>query len=127
MALLMGRWLAWLFEVLAVPFLAGLVSVVYFIASPKSQPMRKRLLASAHGAVIVMLYASAWLVLIAGISRPSLILPFAVSLLFPGVLIATSLFMYKGPRAVHWLQVPNVACLLWTGFVGGMLITGQSP
>jgi hypothetical protein len=127
MALLMGRWSIWLFEILAVPFLAGLVSVVYFMASPKSQPMRKRLMASAHGAVIVMLYALAWLVIIVGVSRPSMFLPFAILLLFPGVLIATSFFVYKGPRAVHWLQVPNVACLLWTGFAGGMLITGQSP
>jgi hypothetical protein len=123
----MERWLVWLFEVLAAPVLAGLVSIVYFMTSPQSQPMRQRLLASAHGAVIVMLYALAWAIIAAGISRPSLLLPFAVSLLFPGVLIAASFFVYKGPRAVHWLQVPNVACLLWTGVAGAMLVTGQSP
>jgi hypothetical protein len=123
----MVRSLVWLVEVLAVPFLAGLVSVVYFLSSPKNQPMQQRLLSSAHGAVVVILYALAWLFVIAGISRPSLLLPFAVSLLVPGALIAASFFLYKGARQVHWLQVPNVACLLWTGFVGGMLITGQSP
>ena len=89
--------------------------------------MRQRLLASAHGSVIVMLYALAWAFLIAGISRPSLFLPFAVSLLVPGGLIVASFFVYQGPRAVHWLQVPNVACLIWTGLVGAWLITGQSP
>ena len=124
---LMERWLVWLLEVLAAPFLAGLVSFVYFVASPKSQPMRQRLLASAHGIVIVLIYALAWLFIVVGISRPSLFLPFTISLLVPGGLIVASFFMYKGPKSVHWLQVPNLACLLWTGFAGAMLITGQSP
>ncbi len=123
----MERWLVWLSEVLAAPLLAGLVSAVYFMTCPKSQPMRQRLLASAHGVVIVMLYALAWLFIVVGISRPSLLLPFAISLLLPCVLIAASFFVYKGPKAVHWLQVPNLACLLWTGFAGAMLITGESP
>jgi len=121
----MERWVVWLFEVLAAPLLAAFVSVVYFIASPG--PICQRLIASAHGAAIVMLYALAWLFIIAGISRPSLLLPFVVSLLLPAALIAASFLVYKGPKAVHWLQVLNVACLLWTAFTGAMLITGQSP
>jgi hypothetical protein len=123
----MEKWVVWLFEVLSAPLLAGFVSVVYFVASPKTQPIRQRLLASAHGAVIVTVYALAWLVIIAGISRPYLFFLFALSLLVPGALIATSFFVYQGPKAVHCLQVPNVACLLWTGFAGAILITGQAP
>jgi hypothetical protein len=123
----MERWLVWLFEVLTAPLVAAFVSIVYFSASPKSEPMRRRLIASAHGAAIVMLYALAWLFIVAGISRPSRLLPFAVSLLLPGALIGASFFVYAGPKAVHWLQVHNLACLLWTAFTGAMLITGQSP
>jgi hypothetical protein len=123
----MERWLVWLFEVLAAPLLAAFVSVVYFAASPRSEPMLRRLTASAHGAAIVVLYALAWLFIIGGMSRPSLLWPFAVSLLIPGALIATSLFVYRGPKAVHWFQVLNVVCLLWAAFAGAMLITGQSP
>ena len=50
----MERWLVWLLEVLAAPLLAGFVSIVYFLALPKSEPMRRRLIASAHGAAIVI-------------------------------------------------------------------------
>jgi hypothetical protein len=88
----MARWLVRLFEVLTAPLLAGFVSVVYFSTSPRSEPMRRRLIASAHGAAIVMLYASAWLCVVVGISRPSLLLPFTLSLLFPGALIGASFF-----------------------------------
>jgi hypothetical protein len=46
-------------------------------------------------------------------------------LLVPATLIAASFFLYKGPKSLHWLQLINIACLLWTGFVGGMAVTGD--
>jgi hypothetical protein len=123
----MERWLIWLVEVLSPAVLAASVSAVYYRASPRSQPLRLRLLASAHGVAIGLLYALAWCAIFLGFSNPWFLLPFAVSLLVPAFLIGASFFLYKGPKAVHLLQALNVACLLWTGFTGSMLVTGQSP
>jgi hypothetical protein len=123
----MERWLVWLVEVSSPVILPASTSIVYFITSPRRQPRRLRLLASAHGATIATIYALAWLIVLSGMSRPPLLLPFAVLLIVPVSLTLISFFIYKGPRAVHWLQVPSIACLLWTGFAGAMLVTGQSP
>jgi hypothetical protein len=103
----MRWWLVWFCAVLAPPILAGLVSIICFVASRKAQPMRKRLLASAHGIVTVLLYALAWIFLVVGISRPSLALPFFSALLVPAVLILSAFYTkahgpYIGCKCPMW-------------------------
>jgi hypothetical protein len=119
-------WLTWSGYVLVAPVLAAAISGVYFVVSPRTQPLRSRILASAHGVTIALLYAAAWMVLISGQSSLWLGNLFAFSLLLPLSLIIISFFFYQGPKSVHWLQVINVACLLWTGVTGIMLVTGES-
>jgi hypothetical protein len=119
-------WLTWSGYVLVAPVLAAAISGVYFVASPRTQPLRNRILASAHGAAIALLYAAAWMVLISGQSSLWLGNLFAFLLLLPLSLIIISFFFYQGPKSVHWLQIINGVCLLWTGFTGIMLVTGES-
>jgi hypothetical protein len=119
-------WLTWSSYVLVAPALAAAVSGVYFVASPRAEPLRNRILASAHGATIALLYVLAWIVLISGQSNLRLGTPFSFLLLLPLFLIIVSFFFYRGRKVVHWLQIINVVCLLWTGFTGIMLVTGES-
>jgi Na+(H+)/acetate symporter ActP len=120
-------WLIWGAEVFAAPLLAAAVSALFLVSSPRLQSRPRRLLASAHGATIAVLYLAAWTVLLTGHSGRRLGVPFEGLLLIPLFLIVASFFLYQGRRAMHWLQVVNVACLMWTGLAGGMLITGESP
>jgi Ni,Fe-hydrogenase I cytochrome b subunit len=58
-------------------------------------------------------------------ATPRLATPFLVLLLLPLSLIVDSFFLFRGRRIFHWLQVLNILCLIWTGFVGGMAVTGH--
>ncbi len=107
------------------PLLATSISVAYFRASPRTEPLSKRIAASAHGVTIALIYVTAILVWWAGISTPRLATPYLLLLLLPLSLIVTSFFLFRGRRIFHWLQVLNFMCLIWTGFVGGMAVTGD--
>jgi hypothetical protein len=101
------------------------MSLIYFAASPNSQRVYARLFASSHGVVIALLYLAAGLVHEWKLSKPSYAAPFTVTLLLPLGLMLLSLFVYRGPKYVHGLQVVNLLCLFWTSFVGGMAVTGD--
>jgi hypothetical protein len=110
-----------------VTFLAVLTSVIYFRSSPQDQPLALRVLVSAHGVTIAALFIAAMCIYWSNWSRAAYAKPYAVALLVPLVLIVVSLFAFRGPRSIHWLQLANVFCLAVTLFVGGMAITGDFP
>jgi hypothetical protein len=103
------------------------VSVAYFVADVRRPAFRQRLWVSAHGLAGAALYFGAFLVAWALPLnyRPYLALPYAALLLVPLVLVGVSLVKFRGNRLVHLLQVPNVAALLWSAFVGAMAVTGD--
>jgi hypothetical protein len=115
---------AWAQGLLA-PILALVISVVYFISSPRTEPLSKRILASAHGVVITAIYMGAMTVFWAQKANPKFITPFLFSLLVPLLLIAVSFFVYRGRKTVHFLQLLNLLCLGWTFFIGSMAVTGD--
>jgi hypothetical protein len=51
---------------------------------------------------------------------------FACLLLLPLVAMGVSFRYDRGFERLRLLQVINLACLIWTGFAGVMLITGVS-
>lgn len=116
--------LAW-FQWLLAPVLALVISIVYFRASPSSQPLGSRLMASAHGISIAALYAGAMLVFYANAAGPRYATPFFVLLAVPAVLMLLSFFIYRGAKHVHLLQCLNFLCLAWVAFIGGMAVTGD--
>jgi len=117
--------LSWGLE-LIVPVLVPLaVSAVYFLRSPSNQALSKRMLASAHGLSISVIYLSAIAISWTKNADRTLGRPFAMALVVPVVLIVISFALYRGKRATHWFQVLNFVCLGWVSFVGGMAITGD--
>ncbi len=107
------------------PLLALGISAVYFVTSPTTQIVARKLGASAHGASIAALYVGALFFSALGSSKPSYGIPFMSLLLVPVALIVLSLFLYEGRKVIHALQVVNVLCIAWTFFIGTMAITGN--
>jgi hypothetical protein len=120
------RWITWGIEVFLAPILAVSVSVAYFRASGRAPSLGRRLAVSVHGLLIALLYTGAWIVLLSGRSSPRLGVAFACLLLLPLVAIGVSFRYDRGFERLRLLQVINLACLIWTGFAGVMLITGVS-
>lgn len=50
---------------------------------------------------------------------------FAWLQLLPLALIASSFWSFRGPRALHWLQLLNVPATLWLALIDGMLVSGK--
>lgn len=107
------------------PLLALGTSAVYFITSPATQTLTRKVGASAHGASIAALYIGALTFSAVGSAKPSYGIPFIALLLVPAALILLSLIWYEGRRPIHALQLVNVLCLVWTFFLGSMAITGN--
>jgi hypothetical protein len=112
-------------QALLAPALAIGISALYFTASPKTEPLAKKLLVSAHGVVIALLYLGAMSVFWLHRSSDAFAKPFSYVLLIPLLLILTSLFMFRGRKLIHWLLLVNLACLAWTAFIGVMAVTGD--
>ena len=118
-------WLTMVLVWYSAPVMSSLVSVLYFVRSGEDVSLPRRVLTSVHGVSTAALYILAMTVAVTRHSDPILGTPFKVALLIPLALIVASFLLYRGAKRVHWLQVLNVACLAWTGFMGGMAITGQ--
>jgi hypothetical protein len=106
------------------PLLTFAVSIIYFLFSPKSQPLLVRLLASAHGAVIAIIFFLSLTLSNLVEPSPNFGKPFFIFYLALLALIVASLFLFKGRKIIHGLQVVNLLGLVWTYFIGGMAITG---
>ena len=50
---------------------------------------------------------------------------FAWLQLLPLALIALSFWAFRGPRALHWLQLLNVPATLWLALIDSMLVSGK--
>lgn len=107
------------------PFMTTVISIVYFTTSPRTQSILPRLLASAHGLSIAVLYLCALSVHWVGKASPDYEMPFYFLSLLPLFLIIGSFFLFRGRKLIHLLQIPNLLCLLWTFFVGSMAVTGN--
>jgi hypothetical protein len=108
------------FRTLTAPVAALIVSVVYFRASPPTQPLLSRLLASAHGVAIALAYALMWLW--AAVSDAALDKAFECVLLLPVALMVTSFFIFKGPAKIHFLQLVNVGSLVYIAVLGAFVL-----
>jgi len=103
---------------LMAPLSALAVSVAYYRSSPATQPVLLRLLASAHGVSIALL----WSLLLFWVAQSQdaawRLTAFECLLLLPIALIMVSLFVFRGPRKVHLLQVVNVGSLIYVALLG---------
>jgi hypothetical protein len=114
----------WL-EGYGLPLMALSVSVVYFFASPHSQPVGRRIVASAHGLSICCLYAVAMGGWRLGLSGKVFGYLFSFLLFVPLFLIALSFSTFAGRKGFHWFQLLNLIRLAWVAFIGSMASSGD--
>ena len=100
------------------------ISAVYFFTN-REPSIIARLFASAHGVITAILYAAALALWNAGWSSQTLLFPFWFLLLLPFVSIIYSFWGFKGHKAIHVLQLPNVLCLAGVWLVGSMAVTND--
>jgi hypothetical protein len=103
------------------PWLAVVVSMIYFWSSPSSAGVTRRLLVSAHGVVIAVLYFFFLTNSANVIFRPQ----FLLLSLVPALFVVVCRALYRGNPAVHLLQLANLACLSWTLVVALKAITNN--
>lgn len=111
-------------EVLCVLILLS-TSYWYFKTAPAGTPMALRLISSAHGACALLLFSLALVIGFGGWHRKVNGQLFAWLQLLPLALIASSFWSFRGPRALHWLQLLNVPATLWLALIGSMLVSGK--
>jgi hypothetical protein len=117
--------LPFVLQLWALPLLAPLVSVAYYLASPEAQPSGLRLLASAHGMILGLVYLVVVAVTMANGPSPAYVSPFVAALGVAAALMVTSLFVFRGRLFIHLLQLLNVLCLLLAFLFGAMALTGE--
>ena len=107
------------------PIVSFLISVVYYRASGGQVTPLWRVVISAHGVTITLIYIGATVVALSGHADLRLGPVFTWALVAPLTSMIAALVKFKGRKMTHLLLVPNLACLLWVGFIGGMAITGD--
>lgn len=108
----------------AVPLLT---SLVYFRASPSTEPLAQRIAVSLHGVAVSALCIAAVLVGMLGTPSPAFAEPFRLLLFVPVVLALYSLWRFQGNRAIHLLQSINLIWLALAFYFGVMAVTGVWP
>ncbi|WP_275628557.1 hypothetical protein [Pseudomonas sp. 273] len=97
----------------------------YFQTSPANTPLTLRLVSSAHGASALVLLLLAFAVGFGGWHGEIGGRLFVWLQLIPLALIASSFWLFRGPRSLHWLQLFNIPATLWLALIGNMLVTGK--
>ncbi|WP_152224723.1 hypothetical protein [Pseudomonas sp. SCB32] len=111
-------------ELLAAPVLLC-TSYWYFKTAPAKTGMALRLLASAHGICAVIFLASAILIGLLGIGSQPLSDLYRALQAIPLILILLSVYLFPGPKEIHWLQILNIPATLWSAFIGLMAVSGK--
>ena len=100
------------------------ISVVYFLASPGSEPVSQRLAVAAHGVIIFSLSLFALLVAVLELVNQKYAEPFRWFCLAPLIAIAYSFLRFNGNKMIHWLQTINLVWLILIFIFGQMAVTG---
>lgn len=80
---------------------------------------------SAHGVAITAVFSVAMLLHGVNHADARYAFPFMFLSTLPVGLIVYSFLRFKGPKVVHFFQILNLLCLVYTFFMGGMAITGD--
>jgi hypothetical protein len=95
------------------------ISAAYFFESPKGESFTRRVTTSAHGISITALYFP----LLFGWPEhgaPKLVVLYDVLLFLSAALIFGALFLYRGPKGLHLLQLLNLLSLAWLWFTASL-------
>lgn len=100
-------------------------SIAYFRASPCEDRLIKRLSVAAHGLVIVCYWMGVLLINLCDVTVIDDENGFFGLLAVPLVLIAYSLWQFKGRKVVHFFQAINLFSLALFFFVGYAILMGE--
>jgi hypothetical protein len=113
-----------LWDWLPATFVMVVISVVYYVTN-QSDRIGIRLFVSAHGLLGAVVFSAAIATWVAKLSSVSLVWPFTLLFVLPVASMLVSLVSHRGSKLVHLLLVPELMCLAWAWFVGGMAITSD--
>jgi len=100
-----------------------MTSVAYFAIDRSGSTLRRRLGTAAHGMVAALLFGIAVTIQsVSPIPRPEAAKVFFLLWLIPIGLVIASFVWYRGPRIVHTMQLLNVPAMLWSAFVGYIVV-----
>ena len=100
------------------------VSAAYFYASPKTQPLLERSLASSAGLVGALLFTGSGIVAAFLSPGPHLRQPMLAVSILPVALMAFSFWRFAGPRRVHLLLLPLATAMLWALVISYTVVGG---
>jgi hypothetical protein len=102
------------------------ISVAYFCLGHREANLWVRLFFSLHGLSATLLYIGA-LVLwqTTQTYRPWAAWPYLLLHLIPVASVIFALVRFPGPKLLHFTQLLNLGCMLYTVFIGGMAVTGD--
>ena len=104
-------------------FFGYLVFVSLLFWFNDSNSTKFRLFVSAHGLLLLAVFAIAYLIFISGVIQAWLLYFFVALFLFPISSIIFSLLYFKGHKLFHVLHLITLLALFWVFFVGGMMVT----
>jgi len=106
------------------PVVACSISCVYFLKAD-ALPLPRRIMVSAHGSLLSLLYVGALFVYTVGMSKPFLAYPFWVAFVVPLASAALAFAWIRDKGALHALLLLLAACAAWSLFIGTMAVTGE--
>ena len=109
----------------AVPITGIASGIIYFKSARSEASLARRLLASAYGPTIALIYASIALLLPTDYRYRDYLRVFWWALLLPISLMVYSVARFPGHWKVHTLVPLNIVCLGWLFIIGTLAIAGE--
>lgn len=101
-----------------------MVSYAYFLTAPETQPLKVRLLLSAHGAIAALILLVAMAIGFSGAHSRAYGMPYMLAFLLPAASVIYSFVKFGGNKAIHLLQLINLPAMVFAILMGSMAITG---
>jgi hypothetical protein len=86
----------------------------------------ERVVTSAHGALILIVFYAAFLVSYFGFSSSGYFKAYSAFCMLPLISMLFSFFKHQGNKWLHLLHIILIPALAWAWFVGSMYVTGDS-
>jgi len=103
----------------------ALASIVYWRTN-RSLNLIKRLLVSAHGILVLLVFGLAFSISHLKLSSFDHMQWYSVLCGVPLISVVYSLYAHRGTKLLHLIHIGVILALLWALIIGGMYITGDS-
>jgi hypothetical protein len=101
------------------------VTMAFWLSNQKVNIV-ERILISAHGAIIVILLGTSYLISLFKLSSFDYLSIYSALCTLPIISAIICIFRHKGQKSLLILLIPLLPALIGTFFLGGMYVTGDS-